>query len=79
MCTGEVTFHIHYVNRHIYCVWGQKGPHKLYKHVKDPKFNMWCGMVNNPVTGTLFFAENFITANSYPDMSQFFVFPQTAK
>jgi hypothetical protein len=39
---------------------------------------MSCGIVSNTVTGpSFFFTVKIITANSYPDMLQFFVVPQT--
>jgi hypothetical protein len=40
------------------------------------KFNVWCGVMHNRVTGPFFFAENNIAANIYVYTLQLFAFPQ---
>jgi hypothetical protein len=76
MNTGQVNFHINYhVNRTNFRIWGQEGPHEIYKHVQNfPKFSMSCGIVNNRVVGPSFFTLKIITANSGPGVLSYLSF-----
>ena len=71
MFTDEATTHISgQVNRHNPCIWGQKWPHKIYKHVRDSlKVKVCCSITH----GT----KDTRTTNIYLDMLQLSVFPRT--
>ena len=76
--SDEATFHVcGMVNRHNVRIWGRENPTEVLEVERNsPKVNVWCGLTNDMVIGPFFFNEPTITATTYLDMLENFVFPQ---
>jgi hypothetical protein len=66
----EATFHNSgYVNQHNCLIWGSNSPREHSGHEQDdPNLNMWNALTHNRVIGLLFFDEDIIKRDSFPDM-----------
>lgn len=76
--SDEATFHVSgKVNKHNVRIWGSENPHATTEHVRDsPKVNVWCGVLEDRIIGPFFFHEPTVTASTYLDMLEQFVYPQ---
>jgi len=72
------TFHLSgYVNKQNAWIWGSEKPYAVTKFQRDsPKITVWCGLMCNRAIGPFFFAEETVTATSYPDRLENFAVPQ---
>ncbi|GBO25328.1 hypothetical protein AVEN_24256-1 [Araneus ventricosus] len=79
MFSDEATFHVSgIVNRYHTRIWGSENPQAVQEQARDsPKVSVWCGLLHDRIIGPFFFSEETARSDTYLDMLEIFVFPQT--